>query len=45
MLKFYINSLGYLVVDFTSSLPVVDLTEMDLDTITDTILSLPEMYA
>ncbi len=45
MLKFYINDLGYMAVEFNSSLVAIDLTEMDLDTITDTILSLPEMYA
>jgi len=45
MLKFYINSLGYMAVSYASSISSADLTEMQMDITTDLILSTPEMYA
>ena len=45
MLKFYVNSLGYMAVEFSSALISADLLEMQMDITTDTIISTPEMYA
>jgi hypothetical protein len=45
MLKFYINSLDYMAVDFNSQLASADLLEMQMDIVTDTIISTPELYA
>jgi len=45
MLRFYINSLGYMAVSYASAIVSADLAEMQMDITTELILSTPEMYA
>lgn len=40
MLKFYINAQGYMAVELTSTLVGVDLLEMQMDMLTDSIIEL-----